>query len=196
MDIHMTLPEILNSYHTLSDDTCFLLQEAAIMQTFRSREIIVRQGELSGYFYFINNGLTRFSYIHEGIEDTILFGTDGDAYVDLQSYLYHEPSIYSMICLDPTEVYAIPFAEMHSICESRHDMTIWMMTVCMNQLAVLEKKYAYFVNNDAESRYENFISQRGLAHKIPVKYIAQYLNIAPETLSRIRSRRSRRKSEQ
>ncbi len=191
----MTLREILNTYHTLSDGTCAQLEKAAIIQTFRSRETIVRQGELSYYFYFINNGLTRFSYIHEGIEDTILFGTDGDAYVDLQSYLYHEPAIYSMICLDPTVVYAIPLADMHRICESCHDMTIWMMTVCMNQLAVLEKKYAYFVDNDAESRYENFISQRGLAHKVPVKYIAQYLNIAPETLSRIRSRRSRRKTD-
>lgn len=190
----MTLKEILNSYHTLSDDTCDLLQEAATIQTFRSRETIIRQGEYSGCFYFINSGLARFSYLHEGIEDTILFGTDGDAYADLQSYLYHEPAIYSMICLDRTEVYAIPSADMHRICETRHDMTTWMMTVCMNQLAVLEKKYAYFVDNDAESRYENFISQRGLAHKVPVKYIAQYLNIAPETLSRIRSRRSRKKT--
>ena len=190
----MTLHEILNTYHPLSDDTCALLRECATIQTFRSRETIIRQGEHSSHFYFIDSGLARFSYVHEGIEDTILFGTDGDVYVDLQSYLYNEPALYSMICLDRTEVYAIPFADMHAICGSRHDMTQWMMEVCMNQLAVLEKKYAYFVDNDAESRYENFISQRGLAHKVPVKYIAQYLNIAPETLSRIRSRRSKRKS--
>lgn len=64
-----------------------------------------------------------------------------------------------------------------------------MRNLLIEQVYAFERRYLFFGKNDAETRYRNFISQRnGLMRDVPVKYVAQYLKIAPEYLSRIRRR--------
>ena len=63
------------------------------------------------------------------------------------------------------------------------------------QLYMLEKRTTLTSIGDAYTRYQQYISVRGknIIAQIPLKYIAQYLNISQETLSRIRNRMARGK---
>lgn len=66
---------------------------------------------------------------------------------------------------------------------------MWWQAYLFDGMFVFEHKYAYFAMKDAYERYITFIGKRPeLAKEIPVKYIAQYLNISRETLSRIRAK--------
>ena len=153
------------------------------------RSILMRQGEVCRYFYFNRSGITRVVHDSDGIEDTICFGTGGDVFTSLQSYYEGAPSIFSLTTVTESEVWTLSYEEMDRLSERFPSLVLWMRNLLLGQVITFERRYLFFGKNDAETRYINFINQRNsLLRDIPVKYVAQYLKIAPEYLSRIRRR--------
>lgn len=73
------------------------------------------------------------------------------------------------------------------IAEDR-DFADWMSAYLFEQLDALYRKEVIFGTYNATKRFETFVLNRPEIYKsVPSKYLAQYLNIAPETLSRIQS---------
>ena len=76
--------------------------------------------------------------------------------------------------------------------DENHDLAFWMRNVLIEQVYAFERRYVYLGTYDAYARYEQFIKMRPeLFTRIPLKYLAQYLKITPQTLSRIRKEYSR-----
>lgn len=131
----------------------------------------------------------RVAHIDDGTEDTVCFGTSGDVFTSLQSYFDGSPSIFSLVALYDSEVYSISYEDLDRLSSGFPALVLWMRNLLIEQVYAFERRYLFFGKNDAETRYRNFISQRnGLMRDVPVKYVAQYLKIAPEYLSRIRRR--------
>ena len=87
---------------------------------------------------------------------------------------------------------------MHQM-ENRYPaMVKWMHNLLIEQLYSFEKRYLFFNNKTAEERFLNFLSIHSVQLKrtsvkyissiVPLKYIAQYLNMTQSTLSRLRKR--------
>lgn len=143
-------------------------------------------------------GLFRVSNKTEDKEDTLLFGTSGDVFTSIHSYYAGEPSIFSLIAVEDSEVWLISYHKMHQM-ENRYPaMVKWMHNLLIEQLYSFEKRYLFFNNKTAEERFLNFLSIHSVQLKrtsvkyissiVPLKYIAQYLNMTQSTLSRLRKR--------
>lgn len=85
-------------------------------------------------------------------------------------------------------VYEISFEDMKAMLGEHIELRDWEVKVLIEQLYVLEKRYVILGTGDARSRYEALLNGRPqeILNAIPLKYIAQYLNITQETLSRVR----------
>ena len=181
------LSEIFAMHAPLDEECVTEMHKAAEIIHAPKRKIILRQGDMCRHFFFNRSGITRVVHDNEGIEDTICFGTGGDVFTSLQSYYEGSPSIFSLAAVTESELYALSYEDMDRLSAIYPSLVLWMRNLLLGQVNAFEKRYLFFGKNDAETRYLNFMNQRNrLLRDIPVKYVAQYLKLAPEYLSRIR----------
>ena len=193
-----SLRQVLTQYCTPPEDLIRDFENSARLVQVEKGSAVVRQGEVCHDFVINRYGLFRVSNKTEDKEDTLLFGTSGDVFTSIHSYYAGEPSIFSLIAVEDAEVWLISYHKMHQM-ENRYPaMVKWMHNLLIEQLYSFEKRYLFFNNKTAEERFLNFLSIHSVQLKrtsvkyissiVPLKYIAQYLNMTQSTLSRLRKR--------
>ncbi|MBL4586515.1 MAG: Crp/Fnr family transcriptional regulator [Flavobacteriales bacterium] len=161
----------------------------ARFSSFKKNEIIQEQGKLSIKAAFILRGSVRYYYVDEdGSERTVHFGFEGQPTVIFDSFQNQIVSNFSIQCMEST----------HILWTSRSDFFGFIERFPRYQLILhkilsewLEKRnnHVKFLNISAASeRYRVMMKDRPkIIKRVPLKYIASYLNITQETLSRIRA---------
>lgn len=195
-----SLRQILSQNCTPSDELVEALTRSARLSYIPKNKAIVKQGEVCDDFVFIRKGLFRVSHDSEASEDTILFGTSGDVFTALHSYYAQEPAVFSLIAVEDSEVWLVNYQNMRNLLKEHQDMLLWMHSLMIEQIYAFEKRYMFFSNKSAEERFINFLRDRYgslrrasikyISSIMPLKYIAQYLNITQSTLSRLRKKLS------
>lgn len=189
----MELEEILKLPFQLPQDTVEYLKDNAELLTFKKTQVISAQGEVSRHLYLLKSGIARYyhtNYALGGKEDTIVFGTSGDVGTSLTSLAHNLPAVFSLGAITKVEMYAIPTKLILDLTETDHTFCKWFFKLTLWQLALLETRYEFMCAPDAYSRYLAFLKIRSkdFINRIPLRYIASYLNITPQTMSELRAR--------
>lgn len=193
-----TLRQVFSQYCEPTDELIADIKRAARLRPVRKGQAVLKQGKKCDAFVINKRGLFRVSNVTNGKEDTVLFGTSGDIFTSMHSYFAGEPSIFSLVALEDSEVWLISYERWRRL-EKRHPVLIrCMRDLLVEQLYGFEKRYLYFSNKLAEERFINFLTMQNASLRrtsvkyisaiVPLKYIAQYLNITQATLSRLRKR--------
>jgi CRP-like cAMP-binding protein len=156
----------------------------------RKKEHILQAGEICRAKAYVNKGCFRRYVINEqGKESIVNFATEDWWIGDLESFLFQKPTIYYVQALEDSELLTLPLDEFARVREAFpkygqfHDEKIQR-----NHFATL-KRMSISKTGSPEDRYLLlFKEQPGLFQRIPLHYIASYLGIEPESLSRIRRR--------
>lgn len=185
----MELQEILNICCTVGPETVSDFGSHCEQVCFDKGQPLVSQGESSDHLYLVKTGVFRMSYETDGVEDTLCFGHDGDAFMSFHCFYSGEPSQFSCIAVTAIEAYRINFSDLRTLMDSHPDLLVWFNAMLVEELYLLERRYVYFGAKDAYSRFKTFVAARPdiLSH-VPAKYIAQYLKVRPETFYRLRAR--------
>ncbi|MGM9851120.1 MAG: Crp/Fnr family transcriptional regulator [Muribaculaceae bacterium] len=186
----MDLLEILRvDYPGVSEASARALQDVAVPVTVKKMDYLVEQGKRSNHIYFITGGLFRGTALYNGQEDTLLFGIAGDPFASVHSLVNGEPAQFSMQALEDSSALAVTFSDFRRLIDERPDLMRWWSTVLLLQVYCLERRYVWIGTCDATQRYKTMLKIRSsIINRIPLKYVAQYLNVTPETLSRIRAK--------
>lgn len=194
----MQLNDILNKYFKLSDD-CIKSITRRSEEFFVARGYdVVKQDEESHHIYFISSGTVRVGLRKYKKEDTVCFGGAGDVFFSLHSYWSGEPSAYHLHALEDCKGWRISFSAWKEL-EQRYPRLIeWMRTLLAEQLYSFERLYRAFALSSPSQRLQTFwdktppslrnIPPSNLSMVVPLKYIAQYLGMAQQTLSLLRRR--------
>lgn len=194
----MDLNEIFSHYgfKTLSKECMDAINKSAELIYVEKGEKVVSQGEVCSAFYLNRSGLMRVVMQRGKVEDTFMFGTTGDIYTSLHSWSLNEPSPFSLIAVEDSEVYVIGYASMRRLLTQFDELARWLLELCFAQLYSLERRYVMYSSNSAEERLKIFLSRdevptdrvsvKTMMQRVPLKHIASYLKITPETLSRLR----------
>ena len=75
----MELTDILNIVHPVSKESAQRLQQYCTPVSFDKKELIIKDNEVDQYIYIIKGGIVRCGFRHGEMEDTVLFGMEGDA---------------------------------------------------------------------------------------------------------------------
>lgn len=192
MDLH----ELFNNIHPVSNAAIARVGERAELLTVKKGTSVIRQGEKAGVILFIRDGIFRVSHNCDGKERTFAFGIAGDPFTSVASYRAGEPSVYSFEAEVDSTAWVMPLNSFRELVDSDAELARWFLTLLLDQVHAFERRGALFGGLNATRKYEKFILNRPeIFRYVPAKYIAQYLDIAPETLSRIQasfSRTSRR----
>ncbi len=192
----MEIEEILSKYITPTKDCIDDVKDHyEEFYVDRNRDI-VKQGEVNEYIYFIAEGTVRIGLLKDNKEDTVCFGGDGDVFISMHSYWCKEPAAYRLFAIENCRGWKISFCDWNNL-ESRHpELVHWMRMLLVEQLYSFERLYRSFALTTPEQRLYNFwekspstlrnVSPASLSRVVPLKFIAQYLGMAQQTLSVLR----------
>lgn len=184
----MKLKELILSYHPCPDAVIDAVAAHCTIEKWSKGDFMVRRGSMPKKLFFIKKGIVRVGYSADGVEDTLLFGLDGDIWMEMAAWFGDpEGAVFDQECMTDTEAYVLSFDDCSKLMEEHVEWMKWMMLSAFGQLWMLQKKYQWFNSRSASDRYESFISRRRLANQVPVKYVAQYIGVTPSSLSRIRA---------
>lgn len=186
----MELKEIIAQVYNMSATAFKKIEDEIEIVRLRKGEMLFKEGHSCDSIYFIREGILRGFSNWEDKEDIIWFAVTGDAVASMHSIFRNEASVFSAEALIETEVYQMKNKNLETLFEQDHEIANWGRTLAFEEIYALERRYKYVGVGDAYDRYKSFMEMRSkeVVREIPLKYIASYLGITPQTLSKLRYR--------
>lgn len=165
-----------------------LILNKSDFRTIQKGEFLLKEGRVCNSLIYIKKGITRHLILDsKGIELTKNFTQEGNFVLgSISSFLTNEKTITQLQALTDLEYYELSYTNFTELMKNTDFVTFWDSLLC-NYIIKKEKKEIAMVIGDASSRYLDFLNDfPNLVNRIPHYYIASYLGISSETLSRIR----------
>jgi CRP-like cAMP-binding protein len=162
--------------------------EIAEEKTISKGEFLIKEGEVERNLYKIESGAVRVFYLSEFEEHTIRLGYEGSLITSLSSFIKGTPSEFYIDAIRKTTLKIISKDVLLKIVnESSESMKQYVALLETLITQQIEREIDLLVTSPTERL--NRVLQRSptLFQEIPLKYIASYLRMKPETLSRIRN---------
>lgn len=168
-------------------------EEALIQDTFHSKKLkrkqfLLEAGDIAKYTYFVIKGCVRTYFTDkEGEEHVIGFGIEDWWSGDIASFNNAEPSVFSIDALEDSEVLYADKAGMDKLYKEIPQLEKYFRIIFQNALAAQFQRITNTNSFTAEERYVAFQQKYPqFDRRIPQKYLASYLGITPEFLSKLK----------
>ncbi|WPP49341.1 Crp/Fnr family transcriptional regulator [Catalinimonas niigatensis] len=148
------------------------------------------QGQVCRQLGFIAKGYVRLYYLVGDAEITKDFNFEDEFCGSYASFISESPALFNVIAMEPVHLYTIPRDKLMVLYEN-HCCWQKLGRISMEKMFVRkEQREASFLLDSPEERYQKLLKEAPhWVQRIPLKYLASYLGMAPETLSRIRKKR-------
>lgn len=166
-----------------------------ILSSFKEKKykrniLLLRSGEVAHEAFFVLSGALHQFYLDEnGNERTCNFTFENDFVTDLESFSQQTQSPSSIKTLTETTCLSIRCTELVALMK-QSPATSEFFRVLIEQIAAKSiKRTKSLLSFSPEKQFTELMQdQPEILQRVPQRYIAQYLGIAPESLSRIRKR--------
>lgn len=155
-------------------------------------EFAEKAGDITNNFIHVLSGcLMTYFTDKDGNDQVIQFSTAGWWTGDLHSLTQQVPSIYSSRALADSEILMLPKLRMEELLDRFPKFERFFRIMFQNSLVTHQTRIIEAFSLPAEERYANFQKRYPqMEQYVPLKYIASYLGITPEFLSKIRRKRN------
>ena len=180
--------ELARRYSTMTHDELDILESILVSQKYAKGEMILKEGEICGQFLYIDKGLVRQFYFKHGKEVTEHLGQEHTIVMCIESLFKEEPTKLQVEALEPTTVYALPKADLERV--AMHNVNIQILyRKILEESLITSQIHADLVRFEtAQDRYKKLCKLcPQVVLRAPLVYIASYLQMTPETLSRVRA---------
>lgn len=182
------LKQFIEKYVDLLNADWDLINKHFVKQEFTKNELILVEGKICSYFYFIEQGLVRFYCNTDGVEITKSFVVAPYCFTSKISFRNQSPAAESIQAIEKTVVWRIGLYQYKEF-EKINVWNIFMRKLLNEIQEYTEKRMLELKTLTAEKNYQNLLNQYPptLMQKLPLKYLASFLGVAPQSLSRIRN---------
>lgn len=157
---------------------------------FKRNTILLREGEVAHeLFFLVKGGVRQFFSKDDGIEKTCSFTFEAEFFTDIESFTRKSRSVTNFITLEPTECLIIKCTDLMEVLNQSTAIAELCRAIIENVATDNIKRIQTMLSLSPENQFRELVqSNPGLLQRVPQRYIAQYLGLAPESLSRIRKR--------
>jgi CRP-like cAMP-binding protein len=156
--------------------------------SFDKYETITKVGDVEDYQYFITDGYARTYYQLNGIELTTQIGWENQFIFSVQSFVNRKPSLETLETLSKFKALRIHFDDLQALYELSEKWVYTSLHIMERALINQNDRIRQLSLLSAKERYELLIAENpALLQDIALRYLASYIGIKPESLSRIRS---------
>ena len=156
---------------------------------FKSNELIISKGKVENYLSFVDEGIVRYYVVVKDKEITIDFAFMKSFYCAYDSFYNRSKTEIYIEALSDVTLYSISYTDLQFLYTSC-EITKKLGRLATESLLLKKvKREIDLLTKSPQERYEELLKDHPkYIRQIPLKYIASYLGVMPESLSRIRRR--------
>ena len=180
--------ELARRYSTMAHDELDILESILVAMKFARGEKVVESGDVSDAIYYVERGMVREFYFKNNKSVTEYLAADGTIVMSIESLFREEPSKLVIEALEPTLVYALPKKRLEEVALHNVNIQILYRKILEESLIISQRRADLLRFESAKDRYLKLCKLNPkVIMKAPLVYVASYLQMTPETLSRVRS---------
>ena len=180
--------KFIEKFQNLTNEDKELLKNSTKIITISKGIHYLKSGRVCNYIGFVLDGIMRTYRIDNNSDEiTMYFIKENQFAVDIESFNSRKISDINIQAITDCKLIQIDFNDFEYL---KNNISSWgQITLEITNYALLEKlrNRSSLVAEDAPTRYEKFIQEQPeIVQRVPLIYIASYLGITPQSLSRIR----------
>ena len=177
-----------NKWSDLSEEDESIIISAFEPVTIKKRKDLLVSGQVCNYLYFITKGCLRSFYIDsKGIEHIYQIRMDNNWISDLASFSSQSPSKYNIEALEDSHLLRISNERMEKLLQEIPRLERYFRILFQKAYINALNRLSATMWETAMDRYNDMLKEHPeVFQRVPLIYIASYLGITPESLSRIR----------
>lgn len=189
MDNFDFLCRTLSAFINLSHKEKALIHSLFKVVVFKKNDFFLRQGEVCNILGFVNEGIFRYYIDQDGEDKTYNFAAEGDFICNYESMIKQIHSPKHIQAIETGEVLIISKTDLQRFYTEVRDGNLFGRIHMENVYAETIRHLISQYTETAEHRYLKFLKNHPtLNQRIPQYYIASYIGVKPQSLSRIRKR--------
>lgn len=157
-----------------------------------NNQIFEKEGQVPAHLYFVVAGFTRLFYADETGEDqTTSLNFAGDFVTSYLAFIHQKEAPESLEAIGECETLRIKHANLKALISQSENFKKFSLIIFENAISSSSKRANDLATLSGDQRYRKLMEdQPGLINHVPVKYIASFLGMKPESLSRIRRQKN------
>ena len=180
--------ELARKYSTMTHDELDILEGILEPVKYGKGEMILSEGEVCRGISYIEKGLVRQFYHKNGKEVTEHLGVDHTIFMCIESLFKEEPTRLQVEALEATLVYILPKSKLEAAAIRNVNIQMLYRKILEESLIQSQVHADLMRFETAPNKYKRLCElSPQVVLRAPLTYIASYLQMTPETLSRIRS---------
>jgi len=159
-------------------------------QVLKKKEFLLKEGQHCRHLSFIVSGTFRFFHINEkGNERDEHFSLGNEFVVDIQSFMDDIPAKMNIQAISNSRILTITQSDYNQLLKTIPKLIVFENLMLKKSLFNTYNRLVSLLKDSPDTRYLNLLQEQPRIHEeVPLQYIANYLGITRETISRIRKR--------
>lgn len=181
--------QFFQQIHPLKDESIAAILSILSQENFAKKDFLARQGDISTKLYFIYSGCVReFFEDANANEVNTWFGFENSIAISTYSFFSQKPSLTHIQAIEDLKTIVIKYEDLQCLFDQFHDIERLGRLIVEQYLVQIEEMKIILQTLSARERYEYIINNKPeIIQRIPLKYLASFLGIQLETLSRVRN---------
>ena len=188
----MTIKPLINYVSTLfdiSENDIGLLTHFFKTSNFQKGSILEKENSVAQKLYFIKNGFIRTFSNEDGIEITTQIVGENNFTTGFNSFVSGVFSKENIQCITNCEVLYITKSDYETLTKESTIWSAFCKQVYEKAIVFNQQRTTDLLTLSAEKRYLKLLTEQPeIIQNVPIQYIASYIGIKPESLSRIRKK--------
>ncbi|MBT33291.1 MAG: cyclic nucleotide-binding protein [Thalassobius sp.] len=157
-------------------------------KTVKRNEFFIREGDTAKYIAFVLSGILYTYYVNEkGEKHIVQIALETHWVSDLASFLSGAPADFNVQAIEEAKLLILSKADFEKACQNIKGFERYFRILVQKAYVHAQKRISKIYGNSAEERYLELLeSAPDIMQRVPQHYIASYLGIKPQSLSRIR----------
>ncbi|HEV8272019.1 MAG TPA: Crp/Fnr family transcriptional regulator [Chitinophagaceae bacterium] len=179
--------QFINRHIELTEEEFQLLASKLRVVNFDKKTKLVEIGEIATTIYFVFKGISR-RYFYRGKQEVIThLIKEGGMMGSVISFITGEPSLYALETIEPITAYALSKKDLDGLFSTGKKWEKFGRKIITAFFLQTERQILDNIRYTTKERFVNFMNQNpDLVLRVPQKYLASYLEIQPETFSRLK----------
>ena len=183
-----SLKQFIESYISITNEEWNTISSCFEKRIIEKDEIILEEGKICKYLYFIESGLLHFYVNKNGNEITKFFTDAPYLFTSQVSFNSQKPTLENIQAIEKSIIYQISYEKSNELFQLK-SWNEFGRKITQEVQFFTEQILEQLQTETAENRYQSMQKNNPeLLERIPLKYLASFLGIAPQSLSRIRKK--------
>ena len=179
----------VNQYCRLSDDALTGLDLVLKKHELQKGAFLTSEGKVCSQVYFLEQGCARGFYTLDGKEITYWFAFENTFVTSLYSFITRKPGAENIQLLEDSILWSVSYPDLQNLYNAYPDIERLGRVIHERYYVMLEERFLSIHFKEARERYETLVKNNPhILQRVPLGYVASYLGITQETLSRIRNK--------